>query len=152
MRLMAALTFVLGIAACGAFAADIPNNQSTNAAAPAAAEENQTPAPVAQSGVRVYIDPQTGRRTANPTAEQRRAAAAQDALNSEFGNEATFETETLSSGAVILHTRGKNQSVVIAKPGADGRAVIECNDPTHQAIGQHEHAAPTRAAVERDVR
>ena len=152
MRAATMLTLAIGTAAFSASATDAANEQATKSAKPTTVQADQVPAPVAQSGVRVYIDPQTGRRTANPTAEQRRAAAAQDALNADFGNDATFETETLPSGAVILHTRGKNQSVVIAKPGADGRAVIECNDATHQSLGQHEHAAPVPATVERDVR
>ncbi len=152
MRATTMLTLAIGTAAFSASATDAAKEQSTKSATPVTAQESQASAPVAQSGVRVYIDPQTGRRTANPTAEQRRAAAAQDALNSEFGSDATFETETLSSGAVILHTRGKNQSVVVAKPGAGGRAVIECNDATHQVLGQHEHTQPSPVTVERDVR
>ena len=90
--------------------------------------------PVVASGMRVFIDPQTGRRTAHPTDEQRRAAAAQDALNRNLDGHDAFTTETLPSGAVLLRTHGHNQSVVMAKPGPDGKPRVHCTDPLHQHL------------------
>ena len=104
---------------------------------PTTNEESAQPAdaePVVASGIRVYIDPQTGRRTSHPTDEQRRAAAAQDALNRNLEGHDAFTTETLPSGAILLRTHGRNQSVVMAKPGADGKARVQCTDPLHQHL------------------
>jgi hypothetical protein len=106
-------------------------------APPAPTEDRATPAspePVVSSGVRVYIDPETGRRTTTPTEAQRRASAAQDALNRNLEGHDGFTEETLPSGAVMLRTHGRHQSVVIAKPGSDGRARIECTDPLHEHV------------------
>jgi hypothetical protein len=87
--------------------------------------------PVASSGIRVYIDPATGQRTSHPTPEQRRAAAAEAALNRELDGfeRATFETRP--NGEVIGHLNGGNRSVVMAKPGRNGKIRVECTDPMH---------------------
>jgi hypothetical protein len=104
------------------------------------------PAPPVSSGMRVFIDPVTGRRTANPTAEQRAAAAAQDALTLGIDGHAFFTQETLPSGAVILRTHGRNQSVVLARPGAQG-AVVECTDPLHAHLQRHADQASGASAA-----
>ena len=145
MRYFATALFVVTLA-LPALAADQP--QPSDPPPPA---EDRAPAstePAVTSGVRVYIDPETGRRTSTPTDEQRRATAAQDALNRNLDGHDQFTTETLPSGAVLLRTHGRNQSVVIAKPGADGRAEVQCTDPLHQ----HLHAAEPTSSPTHDER
>jgi hypothetical protein len=102
--------------------------------------------PVVESGVRVYVDPETGRRTSKPASGQRGALSNSD--EAAVGGHEQFTTETLPSGAIMLHTNGGGQSVVMARVGADGKAVIECDDATHRTLGNHNHAQAQATARE----
>lgn len=146
---LTALFALLIAPACWAGDPASPNEAKPAESAITSAEGD--PAPVS-SGIRVFVDPATGRRTSNPTADQRRAAAAQDALNRSLGGHENFTYETLPSGATLLRTHGGNQSVVIAKPGASGKAELDCTDPLHQHLSGIQPTYGVLAAPSRDER
>jgi hypothetical protein len=103
----------------------------------------------AQAGLRVYVDPATGRRLSNPTAEQRANAAALDRDNPAFSTSSEgLREEPLPGGGVLVHLDGRFQSAVTVQRQADGSLVQTCNNPIHDKLGAgHTHAAPV--AVER---
>lgn len=146
MRLAAALSAFLALSVSPA-GAGTPASAQEATPADSATEAAVVPAAPVSSGIRVYVDPETGLRTTEPTAEQRRAAAAQDALNRNLDGHENFTYETQGTGAVILRTHGRNQSVVVAKPGGNGKASIQCTDPLHQHVpGSHAGAAEPESA------
>jgi hypothetical protein len=152
MRLVAALSAFFALSAAQTGWAGNPASPADDMpVAPATESADGAQAPVS-SGIRVFVDPLTGRPTSNPTAEQRRAAAAQDALNRNLDGHEHFTYETLPSGAVMLRTHGRNQSVVVAKPGPTGKAVVECTDPLHQHLSGGKQVDRAPADDSRDER
>ena len=133
--LMLPAVYALAGVVQSAAAAETSKEQSAQPTPPA--EQAQTDAPTAQAGMRVYVDPATGRRTSNPTAEQRVALSRAD--EAALGGHERFTTENLPSGAVILRTHGGGQSVVMARVGSDGKVTVGCDDATHRTMGQHDH-------------
>src|SRR5690242_12076903 len=107
MRQIAAFVALLSLVPCSAvLAADTSNSAATPTKKSAAA-------PTHQSGVRVYVDPQTGRRTSQPTPEARRAAAAIDAQNPAFNHSSEGLVERpLPGGGFIVDLEGRFQSAV----------------------------------------
>lgn len=119
---------------------------------PPAEQAQSVAAPAAQAGMRVYVDPATGRRLSNPTAEQRANAAALDRDNPAFSTSSEgLREEPLPGGGVLVHLDGRFQSAVTVRRQADGALVQTCNNPIHDKLGAgHTHAAPV--AVERAER
>lgn len=133
-------------------AAAEPTKEETTPSTPPAERVDSSAQSTAQAGMRVYVDPATGRRLSNPTAEQRANAAAFDRENPAFSTSSEgLREEPLPGGGVLVHLDGRFQSAVTVRRQADGSLVQTCNNPTHEKLGAgHTHAAPV--AVERDVR
>jgi len=91
-----------------------------------------------QSGVRVYVDPQTHRRTTQPSPEARRAAADAAASNPAFNHSSEGLVERpLPNGGYIVDLEGRFQSAVGVRIGKDGKREFYCDEPGHTP------AAPT---------
>ncbi len=122
------------------------------AAKPVAEKVDAQRGPTTQAGVRVYVDPATGRRINHPTAEQRAAAAATDRDNPAFNTSSDgLVSKPLPGGGVLVHLDGRFRSSVSVHRNADGSLVQTCSDPMHESLGAgHAHAAPVVAP--RDVR
>ena len=117
---------------------------------PPAEQAQSVAAPAAQAGMRVYVDPATGRRIQDPTSQQREALDARiRADHPDWSNAPEFKIERLPNGAEILRTQGQNRSVVVALPGAGGAPMIQCTDPAHQSGQQHAHDARSTKREER---
>ena len=85
-----------------------------------------------QSAMRVYIDPETGRRTARPSAAARDAAAAHAATRPEFSQSSEGLVEhPAPGGGVIVHLEGRFQSSTEVRLGANGEREVYCTDATH---------------------
>lgn len=140
--LMLPAVYALAGVAQSAVAAETSKEQSAQPTPPA--EQAQTDAPTAQAGMRVYVDPATGRRLSNPTAEQRANAAALDRGNPAFSTSSEgLREEPLPGGGVLVHLDGRFQSAVTVRRQADGSLVQTCNNPIHDKLGAgHTHAAP----------
>ena len=116
----------------------------------------ETPAPVTESAVRVYVDPQTGERSSRPeTSEQKRAAAA-----AQPAPDFSKITEVRhADGSTEWQFNGQMMESMVATRDVNGRLVVTCSE--HGAIrdlSQHalEHATAAGATAgnkgARDVR
>jgi hypothetical protein len=92
--------------------------------------------------VRVYVDPQTGRRTTQPSPDVRRSANAAAANNPAFNQSSEGLSERpLAGGGTIVDLEGRFQSSVEVRIGADGKRQIVCDDATHAGMNPHRHDA-----------
>ena len=99
-----------------------------------------------QSGVRIYVDPQTGRRTTTPSNEARRNVEAQAARDPAFNQSSDGLVERpLPSGGGIVDLQGRFQSTVGVKVGKDGKRELYCDEAAHEALP----AAPAAKREER---
>lgn len=112
-------------------------------AAPPEAAPTATEA-VGSSGMRVYIDPATGKFTDRPVTEAQRRAAAEGILS---GPLAPMVETRHPDGSVQLDLNGHFEMASVAAIGPDGKLVRVCNDIQHAAQGVHFH--PTAAAPQR---
>ena len=107
----------------------------------------------AESGMRAYVDPETGALTSRPvTAEQRAKSHQADAGFRE-------DTEDLqivrrADGAIFMDLQGRFQQATVATVQSDDSIKTYCSDADHLKLGKHEHeaAAPVTATSTRDVR
>ena len=128
MRLPAALVALLSLVPCSALLA------ADTSESPASPPKKSASAPPHQAGVRVYVDPQTGRRTSQPTPDQRRNAAAIDAMNPAFNRSSEGLVERpLPGGGYIVDLEGRFQSAVGVRIGKDGKREFYCDEPGHEA-------------------
>lgn len=146
MRGLKGWAIVALLAASASMASETQSSKDKQTEAETKASGAAVEKPVVESGLRVYVDPETGRRTSKPSPGQRGALLRND--EAAVGGHEQFTTETLPSGAIMLHPNGGGQSVVMARVGADGKAVIECDDETHRTLGQHNHAQAQATARE----
>jgi hypothetical protein len=81
------------------------------------------------SGLFIAIDPVTHRPTA-PSAEQKRAWAAQQELDALLAPTRPLQVERLPGGGNIIHLNGQFQTYSIARRDAKGHIVTDCaTDP-----------------------
>jgi hypothetical protein len=114
-----------------AFAGDPPADEPADAAATSSQE----------SGVRVYVDPATGRRTTR----RPEGAAAPGANRPEFSQSSEGLVERpLPGGGTIVHLDGRFESSTRVKVGADGSRELYCTDPVHGSA-PHGHDATSPA-------
>jgi hypothetical protein len=125
---------------CVAFAAQPAATQSD--VKPAKDVKSTTPA---QTQMRAYIDPETGRLVGHPvTADQQRAA--QQAVKAP--DQSVVQAIVHADGSTEYILNGAADSEMIATVGKDGKVHTHCTDPTHNhALDQH--PATTEAADER---
>lgn len=96
------------------------------------------------AGMRVYIDPETGRFTDKPVTEAQRRAAAEGIAT---GPLAPMVETRHPDGSVQVDLHGHFEMASMAVIGPDGGLMRVCNDAAHAAMGAHAHprqAAPTK--------
>ena len=100
---------------------------------------------VAESGLRVYVDPQSGELVSQPiTAEQRHQANSADAA---FNQDTTdLVPVQMPDGSIMLDLQGRFQQATVATVQPDGSIRTYCNDADHVAKGLHTHDAKAGAA------
>jgi hypothetical protein len=146
--LSGACLFLFISLAAPAFAS--PVDAPPQPAEPEAVEADAPADAAAEAGVRVYVDPATGRRTSVPAAATRgqlEAAIARDRAFSQ-STEGLVE-EPAPGGGTLMHLQGRFQSTFTATRDADGKLVFGCSDATHSALGPHDHAVPAPAREDR---
>lgn len=126
------------LAAAGSIVAATPWAAAEDTPSPAGDEvRQQNPPPAAPGltatpGLTVFIDPQTGEVTDQPTAEQK--AALIEALKTSLNkSSAGLETFELIYGGHGVHLKGRFQSATIARLRPDGSFDIRCVDHPEQA-------------------
>jgi hypothetical protein len=137
MRRLALFASLSLVPLAGALAADSSPN-----AAPA---RNKATTSTHQSGLRVYVDPATGRRTSQPSPDARRAAAATDAQNPAFSHSSDGLVERpLPGGGFIVDLEGRFQSATGVRIGKDGKREFYCDESAHDAASPAAPSAPAR--------
>jgi hypothetical protein len=108
---------------------------------------DSSPAPVPAAGVRAFIDPATGKLTANPTRAQleRRALQARSSISSR--SVVGLRAFELARGGRGLNLQGRFQTSLRVERGKDGNFYQTCGDPTHDGEPHsHAHATAREAA------
>jgi hypothetical protein len=103
-----------------------------------------------QSGMRVYVDPETGRLVSAPVTDEQRAAAAAASTFSQDSSKATEAVATDGSKMFLLN--GQFELALSANVDANGELQFGCNDAEHANLLGSEHSqlhAPAGAADER---
>jgi hypothetical protein len=95
-------------------------------------------------GMRVYIDPATGKFTDRPVTEEQRRAAAEGI---ETGPLAPMVETRHPDGTVQVDLNGHFELASKAVIGPDGKLMRVCDDAAHGALGEHAH--PVAAAPQR---
>lgn len=113
---------VASIVATPAVAFDQP--PADKAEAVATATEAQVP--VGAGGMMVFIDPETGRVTNKPTAEQRAALQTKMAGLFNQSDEGTYD-EILPNGAVLRDLQGRLMNATVVRIAPDGSLHQECS-------------------------
>ena len=116
------LIAVASIVAAPAVACDHP--QADKPEATATATEAQVP--VGAGGMMVFIDPETGRVTNKPTAEQRAAMQTKMAGLFNQSDEGTYD-EILPNGAVLRDLHGRLMDATVVRIAPDGSLHQECS-------------------------
>lgn len=121
--ILATGTFIMGLAH-----ADNPKTPS-NAPAPASANG------AAEPGMKIYVDPATGKWTDRPvTEEQQREAAAQvDTFDA-----SKVETINHPDGSIEYRMNGQLVDTIVATRGADGKLHMVCSQ---HGLEEHVHGA-----------
>ena len=105
-----------------------------------------------ESAMRVYIDPETGRRTSRPSDAARRGLDEANAHRPEFSQSSEGLVERPApGGGVIVDLEGRFQSSTRVKLGADGTRELYCTDPLHSGT-DHVHANAEAASPAREER
>jgi hypothetical protein len=102
------------------------------------------------AALRVFVDPETGRRVLAPTPQQRAAMDAAIARNPAFSQSSEGLVEVpVPGGGFMIHLQGRFQSVYTVTRTSDGRLSFACSDPAHAALGPHAHpAVPVKLELE----
>jgi hypothetical protein len=82
-------------------------------------------APAARAGQRIYVDPQTGARTAPPKGAVA-ALPANPALSTSHDG---LVEEPAAGGGVTVNLQGRFRSAAEATVGADGTPAVHCHSP-----------------------
>lgn len=92
----------------------------------------------AESGLRVYVDPQSGELVSQPvTEEQRQQAAATEAAFNQDNSD--LVSVRMPDGSVMVDLQGRFQQATVATVQADGSIRTYCADADHAGQGQHSH-------------
>lgn len=118
-----------------------------------ASDQNASPAPDAEansaraaSGMRAYIDPETGQLGNAPFTEAQRQRAAADSLLFREDDLGLVEIHK-ADGSSMVRLEGRYQQATVAQFSAEGQLQTYCSDADHLDIGKHSHpvaAGPTR--------
>lgn len=96
------------------------------------------------AGMRVYIDPETGRLSPVPiTIEQQRFAESSKSV----APMAPMVERRLADGTVLLDLNGNYEMASTVAVGADGKLVSACVDAAHAADPAHVHV-PAAATID----
>ncbi|MBN8480356.1 MAG: hypothetical protein J0L88_02065 [Xanthomonadales bacterium] len=113
-------------------------------AAVAAAAGQPAPAPpatnagVVDSGMRMYVDPHTGRLVSRPATPEQAAAAAAAAAREFPQDFSKIEEIHKADGSIEWIFNGQVDSALVATRGADGKLHVRCRE--HGVL--HDHATP----------
>jgi hypothetical protein len=100
---------------------------------------------VAQSGMKAYVDPQTGQLTSQPRT-QAEAASLDSAFQEDYSK---IQEIHKADGSIEWVFNGQVDSAIVAKRGADGKLEVVCAE--HGVV--HDHLkAPVTAQGGRDER
>lgn len=112
-----------------------------------AGDATKEPAPAAQAtaGMRVYIDPATGKFSDKPVTEEQRRAAEAGVVS---GPLAPMVETRHPDGTVQVDLNGHFEMANMAIVGADGKLMRVCDDAAHAAKGRHFHPVATAARRE----
>lgn len=145
------ITLGMGIALSVAGAVRGENKPHKETAPTAAQAQSQ-----GQSGMRAYVDPETGALVSQPVTEAQRleAAAAAEADNLNY-SDIGLQKVMLPDGSVMVDLQGRYQMSMTVEVQPDGSLQASCTDSAHSAMGAHSHdltTTATPAPVARDVR
>jgi hypothetical protein len=92
-----------------------------------------------ESGMRVYVDPETGRLVSAPVTAEQRAAAASDAV---FSQDASKAVEAVAAdGSKMYLLNGEFELALGVQLGTDGERHFGCSDAAHAALAPAAHAS-----------
>lgn len=102
-----------------------------------------------ESGIKIYVDPETGRTSSTPVTEEQKRAAANAMPAPDFSKIREIHK---ADGSIEWQFNGQVQEAVIATRDADGKLHLTCSE--HGTVHAHEAAARggTDRAGGRDVR
>jgi hypothetical protein len=114
----------------------------TNAATEnAATEQNASPAqpsPVQASGLRVFIDPETGQLVSQPITEAQKKAV--EAVDPSFRqDDEGLQIVYFADGSSMMDLQGRFQQATVAEAQPDGSLRTYCDDADHLKHGNHTH-------------
>jgi hypothetical protein len=120
---------VISIAAAAALA--VPVSTAPDACPPIDTPSEVAPASPSEAGIRVFIDPATGRIRQPTLAERRRIAASSKAARDRSGR--TYEVRTRPDGARIVKLDETFLMSVVATMNPDGTVSYACGTEPAQA-------------------
>ena len=86
-----------------------------------------TTLPAGASGMMVFVDPETGKVTGSPTAEQRAAMQTRMVGLFDQSDDGTFD-EILPNGAVLRDLQGRLMNATVVRISPDGTRHEECTE------------------------
>jgi len=130
-----------------AFAALLAAASAAQAATAEDAAKAPAPAEQATAGIRVYIDPATGKFSEKPVTDEQRRAAEAGIVS---GPLAPMVETRHPDGTVQVDLNGHFEMANMAVVGPDGKLMRVCDDAAHAAKGKHFH--PVATAAQREER
>jgi hypothetical protein len=138
--------------AAAAVADDTPTRTSTSTMGTIAASRETLPAPSAPAavtpgtpaGLRAFIDPETGRLTANPTRAQLQSTPVERRATALSRSTVGLRAFELSRGGQGLHLDGRFQTAIRVERQPDGSFEMTCSHGDTPADG-HTHDASAKA-------
>ncbi len=98
-----------------------------------------------ESGVRVYVDPETGRLVSAPVTAEQRAAAAADAAT--FSQDSSKVVEAVAAdGSPMYILNGQFELALGVAVDEHGQRHYGCSDASHAALSAAEHASEHAAS------
>ena len=118
---------------------------ATRETVPSAADSRATePSTAAPAGVRAFVDPETGRLTANPTQAQLQRAPVERRATTLSRSTTGLRTFELSRGGQGLNLQGRFQTAVRVERQPDGSFKTTCGHGEVMANGHTHEGTPVR--------
>ena len=93
----------------------------------------------AESGLRAYVDPETGQLTSQPvTAEQKRASEAVDPTFRQ--DDEGLQIVYFEDGSSMMDLQGRFEQATVVEVQSDASLRTYCSDADHLRLGKHAHA------------
>lgn len=136
------------VALCATAIASEKSDTNTDAASVKTAATTST-STVGASGMRVYLDPETGTLVDRPVTAEQKAAASSDAQELFNQDSSDLQEVRHPDGSVSMDLQGRFEMASSAYRMENGSVGYTCTDVEHAAQGDHTHTA---AAPARDLK